>query len=73
MDADNVNNASVWRVVWNDGAFTFKSEWNIHFDVVKALYDDYSKSMPGAEVTMQKADIATVENITNLQADFADK
>lgn len=50
----------VWRLVWSHAHLRHKTDWTIHFDKVRSLYDDYSKDMPGADIRMQQARITDV-------------
>lgn len=50
----------VWRVVWTNAHLQHKTDWTIHFDKVRELYEEYRRDWPGAEVEMQRARISDV-------------
>lgn len=63
---DHAGNAKVQRVVWEDGAYIFKTEWMSHFEIVRELYEEKRKAMPGANVRMKIANVKTVTDIRDM-------
>lgn len=56
----------VWRIVWANGGVRHKTDWSIHFDVIRGLCDDYRTDWPGAEVEMQSAGIDSVTDVETM-------
>ena len=57
---------TVWRIVWENGGLEWASSWSIHYDMVRDYLDEYQTNMPGANVRMQAADVAKLENIRTM-------
>lgn len=56
----------VWRIVWTNAHLRHKTDWTIHYDKVRELYDDYREMWPGAEVEMQSANIDSVSGVRTM-------
>jgi hypothetical protein len=61
----------VWRLVWKQGGLTFRSDWTIHYDVVREFKASLSRDAPAVDAEMQSAEVASVESVENL--DFPDE
>jgi hypothetical protein len=53
--------------VWTNAHLQHKTEWTIHYDKVRNLYDEYKKRWPGADVRMQEAPITDVGDARTMQ------
>ena len=63
----------VWRVVWTNAHLRHKTDWTIHFEKVRELYEQYRRDWPGAEVEMQSAQIKAVGDIREMSFEPSDK
>lgn len=61
---------TVWRVVWERAGLTMRSDWTIHYDVVREFLDEKKRNMPGTEARMERATVNAVEDVRVM--DFGD-
>ena len=54
---------TVWRVVWKRAGLTMRSDWSIHYDVVREFLDEKREQMPGTDARMEAATVQSVEDV----------
>lgn len=52
---------TVYRLVWERAGLTMRSDWSIHYNVVREFFEEKRRDMPGTEARIERATVESVE------------
>lgn len=61
------NKPTVWRLRWEMNGLEHKTQWTIHYDLVRNLRDDYRENWPGTGVEMESGKVTGVGEVEKLE------
>ncbi|AGC34443.1 hypothetical protein HVTV-2_gp73 [Haloarcula virus HVTV-2] len=51
----------VYRVVWERAGLTMRSDWSVHYNVVREFMEEKRRNMPGTEARIERGRVSSVE------------
>lgn len=52
---------TIYRLVWNRAGLTMRSDWSVHYNVVREFFEEKRRDMPGTEARIERASVSEVE------------
>lgn len=52
---------TLYRLVWERAGLTMRSDWSIHYNVVREFFEEKRRNMPGTEARIERAKVDSVE------------